>query len=39
MTFEPFTPEEAEFLAEFTKVDIIPAGSLTELDLITVSTT
>ena len=34
---DPFTPDEAEFLAEFTKIEIIPAGSLAELDLISVS--
>jgi hypothetical protein len=34
MLNEPFTPEEAEFLAEFTMIDIIPAANLPELDLI-----
>lgn len=34
---EPFTPEEAEFLAEFEEVEIIPSAHLTELELIGVS--
>lgn len=37
MLNDPFTPEEAEFLAEFTLIDIIPAANLPELDLIGVS--
>lgn len=36
MIADPFTPEEAEFLAEFTVIDIIPAGNLAELELISV---